>query len=605
MNHFGRLPSASRWCLLIAVLALVVAQGCDSDTTSDTQPTHDATSGDTAAPDAHADTGAPDTNGDTDSPDVGPNDPDADSAPSCPPYQTRCEGACIPTSTDPNNCGGCGVTCGESEVCSGGTCTDTCMAGLEICDQKCVDFESDNDHCGACGSACDAGEGCVAGACQPAADLGDRGEACAGGGPPIDLGETVTVERQCTGELAERTFRWAVCSCDGFSANTGIVADAYDSSTGPYVPGGEGGGLATNGIIHTNVGFEATGTVWAADALDTGTAVSTNTPATIGQRLHAGSSVQMGSGTSIGGDAYINGDVANNLSIGGILYAPDSANIDGGTTYADLQRGPVDVAQPCDACGEDARLPIAEIVAAHTSDNNNADIGLDEDIFSDDGDEARRIDLPCGEYYLSEISRNAPVTIVAHGNTALYIGGDIHSNGKVTITLTPDAQLDIFVAGSVNTNTGMTLGSPNYPALLRMYIGGDAGLHTNIGADISGYIYAVPGGINANTSMEVFGGVYGQSIHTNVGSKFHFDRLINIVGESCPDGSPDPDPDPDPDICATETDTCETSSDCCAPLVCGALGECTLLECVPAQSACTQSAECCSGACSGGFCIVG
>src|SRR5689334_8975029 len=41
----------------------------------------------------------------------------------CPPYQSSCNGICIPTSTDPNNCGGCGIKCGGTLACSGGTCS--------------------------------------------------------------------------------------------------------------------------------------------------------------------------------------------------------------------------------------------------------------------------------------------------------------------------------------------------------------------------------------------------------------------------------------------------------------------------------------------------
>jgi len=346
---------SSRWSFALAIAAVIFATGCDDDTGTNSI-TGDAISDGTTSGDGTGNTPA-------DSGNTTPEDAagDASQTTDCPPYQTRCDGVCIPTSTDPDNCGGCGITCGESEVCSGGTCTEECMPGLEICDRQCVNYGSDNDHCGACGSACGEGEGCVDGSCAPAADLGTRDEACADGGPPIDLGDTVTVERQCSGNLAERTFRWAVCSCediDSTGRGDGMFADAYDSSIGPYVPGGEGGGVATNGSLKANSGFYTTGTLWAADQFNSGIAVSTNSAATIGQRLHAGSSVNLGSGTTVGGDAYINGDVADALTIGGTLYAPNSVSVDGGVTYADLQHGPVDVGLPCDACGVDERIPV-------------------------------------------------------------------------------------------------------------------------------------------------------------------------------------------------------------------------------------------------------
>lgn len=629
MFRYAQSLKTCRWHILLGILALALAQGCDSDTTTDNNAPADATQSDTSGGDLDGvddldstqnpdGTSGEDTSGDASGGDTMSPDTTSD----CHAYQTRCDGVCIPTSTDPDNCGGCGVVCGESEVCSGGTCTDSCMPGLQICDRQCVDFDSDSDHCGACGNACGDGMGCVNGTCEQAADLDPREQACAGGGPAIDLGDAVTVERQCTGELAERTFRWAVCSCEDLLSNSGMYADAYDSTLGPYTPGGEGGGVATNGAFRANSGFDTTGTLWAADELNSGAAVQTNMPGTISQRLHAGSAVQFANGVDIGGDAYVNGSVTRDVTIGGDLHVPDTAYVDDSVSYTNLQRGPVDVARPCDACGVDDRIPVGAIVANRSGSNNdNALIGLDEDILAGISDGTRRIDLPCGHYYLSEITTNQAVTIVATGNSALYIGGDINSSSPLHITVTPDAQLDIFVAGSVKTNTGLKLGSPNFPALLRMYVGGAGGFHANTGADLSGYIYAVPGGIKSTGGLEVFGGVFGQSIATNNGGTYHFDRRINVVGDSCPDRTPDPDPtdpepdagsdpdttpEPDPNVCGTTSDACASNSDCCAPLICGSAGECVLMECQPAGASCTSDNDCCSGGCgSTGFCIVG
>jgi hypothetical protein len=37
----------------------------------------------------------------------------------CPPYQSLCNGTCIPHSMDPDNCGGCA----GNQLCSGGACS--------------------------------------------------------------------------------------------------------------------------------------------------------------------------------------------------------------------------------------------------------------------------------------------------------------------------------------------------------------------------------------------------------------------------------------------------------------------------------------------------
>jgi hypothetical protein len=36
-----------------------------------------------------------------------------------------CSGSCVDTSSDANNCGGCGMACTGSETCSGGVCSST------------------------------------------------------------------------------------------------------------------------------------------------------------------------------------------------------------------------------------------------------------------------------------------------------------------------------------------------------------------------------------------------------------------------------------------------------------------------------------------------
>ncbi|MBS72386.1 MAG: hypothetical protein CMO20_05490, partial [Thermoplasmata archaeon] len=40
----------------------------------------------------------------------------------CPEGQTDCGGECVDTSSDDNNCGACGQTCGPGESCESGTC---------------------------------------------------------------------------------------------------------------------------------------------------------------------------------------------------------------------------------------------------------------------------------------------------------------------------------------------------------------------------------------------------------------------------------------------------------------------------------------------------
>lgn len=70
-----------------------------------------------------------------------------------------CESGEWEFTADPNNCGGCGITCGAGELCHEGKCVG-CKAGEVLCTPEtsgvlgCFVLTSDPEHCGGCGNAC-------------------------------------------------------------------------------------------------------------------------------------------------------------------------------------------------------------------------------------------------------------------------------------------------------------------------------------------------------------------------------------------------------------------------------------------------------------------
>ena len=491
---------------------------------------------------------------------------------SCAAYQSLCNGACIPTTMDPANCGDCGQTCAAGSVCSGGGCVGSCLPGLTACDGACFDVLTSNDHCGDCGMPCGANEGCVDGNCMPALVFDAPGDMCAGGGAPISIGSGSTAT--CLGDLAQTTFTWALCSCTDVTSSTTLFVDGFDSSEGPYEPGQLGGGVGVNGSFRASHETDIWGTLWASGN------VTTSFPAQVHNELHAGGSVDVNDFV-VGNDAYIAGDSTGDLAITGTLTTPDGASLGANVTSGTLVRAPVTVAEPCN-CEPAEIIPVADIVAAHATDNDNALIGLDPDALNQ-ADRPARIDLPCGEYYFSGISGGGPLTIAVHGRTAIYIDGDVVNSTFLAFVLDPGAELDVFISGTLTTSNDLVIGSPNYPAATRVYVGGSDVVRFSANAQLAGNFYAANAQVIWTSTSEAYGSVFAGEFTASAPTNIHYDRQVVTTGdEEC--GGPVPPGDAGttpPPSCGTCTDCnnqacvngqcgqCSSNADCCAPLECG------------------------------------
>src|SRR5262249_12231364 len=138
--------------------------------------------------------------------------------------------------------------------------------------------------------------------------------ACKNGGPPIDV--PVPGQPVCAGNLAQRTFRWALCSCRNVVASSLLTTDAFNSATGPYMPGGKGGAVGLNGSLTGSSGFNIGGTVWASAAAG----VILSSDATIRQELHVGGQLTTAR-VMVGEDGFVVGNINGDaLTFDGVLH---------------------------------------------------------------------------------------------------------------------------------------------------------------------------------------------------------------------------------------------------------------------------------------------
>lgn len=156
---------------------------------------------------------------------------------------TVCGDACVDASSDDQNCGACGTSCTQAEVCVEGTCQ--CQQGATLCGSQCSLTASDAANCGGCagqgGQVCATGEVCEGGRCKAACDLATStrcGDAC------VDLRTDANHCGACGQACGNaKSCHAGVCSYDIVAAcfNTGQVVgiQAGADIKGPNVPLGD------------------------------------------------------------------------------------------------------------------------------------------------------------------------------------------------------------------------------------------------------------------------------------------------------------------------------------------------------------------------------
>jgi len=142
-----------------------------------------------------------------------------------------CDGLCVKTETDEENCGSCSNACAAAERCVDGVCAAlACASGETMCGTSCVVTTSDNTNCGSCGNACAAGEMCTASVCQ--SDCAAPNQRCMVDTMTVCL-DTSSDDANCgaCGDAcpAGQTCAGSVCGCD--DARTACGATCVDAET--------------------------------------------------------------------------------------------------------------------------------------------------------------------------------------------------------------------------------------------------------------------------------------------------------------------------------------------------------------------------------------
>ena len=418
---------------------------------------------------------------------------------------------------------------------------------------------------------------CVGGQCVPSStdaggpDAGMPGF-CDGDGPVALVGDG-PARLRCGGTIAETTFRFALCTCEDYMSSFTIVTDSFDSREGPYSPGGKGGSLGLNGSLTTNVSLDIGGSLWVGS--DAGMRLASGTDVTVlGVLQDRGPLAGAGATARVGSDAFVGGALElAELTVGGTLHQPAGAPRTIGELQADgTATSDFDIPPPC-ACDDANLLDIGALVAMRRTENDNPAIGLDQGVLSDFSSPTS-LRLPCGQYYLSEITGTSQASIVVTGRAAIFVDGDLalEDGASLDLQVEGDGEVDLFVDGNVSSREALVLGNADTPAKVRLYVGGTGVIDLGQGgATIAGNVYAPRAELLASGRVEVFGSVFVRRAVASAELILHYDTAVLDAGADCPEP---------PDGCNGCLDCrnqacndgqcgrCTESSDCCPPLVC-------------------------------------
>jgi hypothetical protein len=219
--------------------------------------------------------------------------------------------------------------------------------------------------------------------------------------------------------------------------------------------------------------------------------------------------------------------------VAGTLTTAPGATVSGTVTAGARATGPVTVSPPC-PCAAGAGVDVATIIDEHRLANFDSAIGLSADALAT-VQTSTTLALPCGRFYLNRISvgNGGALTLRADGRVALFVGSDLTASGPLVVSLSPGAELDLFVAGALNLSGAATLGDPAAPRSLRVYLTTGGAVNLPPGSKLYGNLYAPNADFPINAALELYGAVVASHLLDNVGLAVHYDRAVAAAGGTC------------------------------------------------------------------------
>lgn len=380
--------------------------------------------------------------------------------------------------------------------------------------------------------------GCAAQDVVAASGAGSSSAYCSGTGPPVLVGDGITVgegdgtpDDVCTGTVAVLTFKRALCTCEGYTTSTPLTTDSFDSSAAPYAAAsaGSAGGVGVDGALSAAAHLAIGGSLVVAGAAG----ASMQVDATIARDLDVGGPLGTNIAVTAGGDAKIAGDITlTSLAVTGTLTVPAGAALAGTITAGTTVRAPVAIVPPC-ACAPADLVDIAAFVASYRTTNDDAAIGLVPDRLTGYSGDAT-LDLPCGIYYLGPIHGSGAITLRVTGRVALMVDGDATLTQPLSIELaTDDAELDLMIGGTLTSNARITAGDAAHPSRTRIYIGASGTIELSGDSELAANIYAPSSAIAMSAPATIFGSLFVRRIDQAAPLVIHYDEDVQRSDVGC------------------------------------------------------------------------